>query len=197
MAVILILAIIAIGLWYLQRTGSKIQQNNNTTGTGENAISGQSMLTNLYVGKDVILSGDLQATTDQLKYSYILRLGSNEKVGLISTKTSIGNYNGKVTVKGTVNSYENNMYIIDVSFITADTNTALSNTTDTKTYFADANLLVDISSNPMLTVSSTPGAITITDTNSKMTGDTITISYFTCQKNDPLKDCAQIKTSAQ
>ncbi len=162
-------------------------------------ISGQSMLSSMYVGKEVILSGELQPSSDQLKYSYILQLASNEKVGLISTKTSIGNYNGKVSVKGTVNSYEGNMYVIDVSFITSDTNTALTtDSSNAKTYIADANLLVDVSAHTSpLAVTTNGNAITIADTASSMSGDTITITYFTCQKSDPLKDCQQIKTSAQ
>lgn len=162
-------------------------------------IVGQSLLTNMYVGKEVILSGDLQSSTDQLKYSYILALASNEKVGLISTKTSIGNYSGKVSIKGTVKSYENGMYVIDVSFITSDTNTSLTtDSSNSKTYIPDANLFVDVSGNPStLAVTIAANAITIADTASSVSGDTITVNYFTCQKNDPLKDCQQIKTSAQ
>lgn len=153
----------------------------------------------MYVGKEVIFSGELQASTDQLKYSYILALPSNEKIGLISTKTSIGNYSGKVTVKGMIKSYENNLYVIDVSFITADTNTALTNDSATaKTYIADANLLIDITASPSaLSVTRNGNAITIADTAATETGNTITLNYFTCQKNDPLKDCDQIVSSTQ
>ena len=153
----------------------------------------------MYVGKDVIFSGNLKPSTDQLKYSYILVLPSNEKLGLISTKTSIGNYTGTVSIKGTVNSYDNKFYVIDVSFITADTNTALSTDgSSAKTYIADANLLIDVSANASaIAVNRNGNAITLTDTVSGDTGDVVTLNYFTCQKSDPLKDCDLINTSAQ
>lgn len=129
-----------------------------------------------------------------------MKLPSNEKIGLISTKTAIGNYSGKVSVKGTVKSYDNSMYLIDVSFITTDTSTALStdNGADGKTYIPNANLLVDINGSPSaLSVTPTTNGVTIADASSAASGDSITLSYFTCQKNDPLKDCQQIIASAK
>lgn len=152
----------------------------------------------MYVGKEVILSGEIQTSPDPVKYTYLLLLPTKEQVGLISTKTAIGNYSGKVSVKGTVKSYDDNMYVIDVSFITTDTNANL--TTDlgqNKTYIADANLLVDVTGHPStLSVIAANNTVTVSDTASSQSGDTITITYFTCQKSDPLKDCSQIQASA-
>lgn len=152
----------------------------------------------MYVGKEVILSGDIQSSPDPVKYSYILKLISNEEVGLVSTKTAIGNYSGKVSVKGTVKSYDDNMYVIDVSFITTDTSANLStDASEAKTYVSAANLLVDTSAHPTpLSVIVANNSITINDTASSASGDTTTVTFFTCQKNDPLKDCTQIKASA-
>lgn len=196
-ALILALAVVALGLRYLKQTGTKIEQHNNMTGTGNN-INGNSLLSNMYVGKEVILSGELAMSPDPVKYSYLLKLASNEQVGLVSTKTAIGNYHGKVSVKGTVKSYENNMYVIDVSFITTDTSATLGDISSTKTYVADANLLIDTTGNPTaFAVTVANNTITITDTASSDTGDTIKVSYFTCQKSDPIKDCEQIKSTAK
>lgn len=196
-AVILVLAVIALGLWYLQQTGSKIEKNNQMTGTGNN-INGVSLLNNMYVGKEVILTGDIKSSPDQVKYSYLLQLASNEQVGLVSTKTAIGNYNGSVSVKGTVKSYSDSMYVIDVSFITSDENANL--TTDlsvAKTYIPDANIFVDVSEHPTpLDIAMQNGTVTIADPASSASGDQISISYFTCQKSDPLKNCEQIIASA-
>lgn len=153
----------------------------------------------MYVGKEVILSGEIQNSPDPVKYTYLLLLPTNEQVGLVSTKTAIGNYSGKVSVKGTVKSYDNNMYVIDVSFITTDTSANL--TTDAgqnKTYIANANLLVDVTGHPSpLSVLVENNTITVSDTASSQSGDTITLNYFTCQKSDTLKDCAQIQASAK
>lgn len=196
-AVILVLAVIALGLWYLQQTGSKIEKNNQMTGTGDN-INGMSLLNNMYVGKEVILTGDIKSSPDQVKYSYLLQLASNEQVGLVSTKTAIGNYNGSVSVKGTVKSYSDGMYVIDVSFITSDENANLTTDLSTaKTYIPDANIFVDVSDHPTpLDIAIQNGTITVADPASSMSGDQISISYFTCQKSDPLKDCQQIIASA-
>lgn len=152
----------------------------------------------MYVGKEVILSGEIMESPDPVKYTYLLKLHSNEEVGLVSTKTAIGNYSGKVSVKGTVKSYDDNMYVIDVSFITTDTSANLTtNDSSSKTYFASANLLVDVSNHPSsLSVSAENNVITISDTASSQSGDIIAINYFTCQKSDPLKDCQQIQASA-
>ena len=152
----------------------------------------------MYVGKEVILSGEIMDSPDPVKYTYLLKLNSNEEVGLVSTKTAIGNYSGKVSVKGTVKSYDDNMYVIDVSFITTDTSANLSaNDSTSKTYFASANMLVDVSNHPSpLSVSEENSVITISDTASSQSGDIIAINYFTCQKSDPLKDCQQIQASA-
>src|SRR5690606_26273459 len=94
-------------------------------GTGSN-LNGKSLLTNMYVGKEIIFTGSLQSSPDPVKYSYLLKLASNEQVGLVSTKTAIGNYSGDVSVKGTIKSYDSNMYVVDVSFITSDTNANLT-----------------------------------------------------------------------
>lgn|GEM_PF-5090478 len=192
----MILAVVALGLWYLQKTGSKIEENNNGTGTGN--IIGNSLLSNLYVDKEVILTGEIQPSTDPVKYSYILKLATNEEVGLVSTKTAIGNYSGKVSVKGKVKSYDDNMYVIDVSFITTDTNANLTaDSSTTKTYIASANMLVDVSAHPSsLSVTTENNTFTVSDTASSASGDIITLTYFTCQQSDPLKDCQQIQTSA-
>ncbi|MBP6911185.1 hypothetical protein KBC03_06430 [Patescibacteria group bacterium] len=152
----------------------------------------------MYVGKEVILSGEITSSPDPVKYSYILKLATNEQVGLVSTRTAIANYNGKVSVKGTVKSYDNSMYVIDVSFITTDTTASLGDVNASKTYVPDANLLIDTTGNPTaIAVTIANNTITINDTASSVSGDTITVTYFTCQKSDPLKDCEQIKASAK
>ena len=139
------------------------------SGTGEN-LNGPSLLSNLYVGKEVIFTGELSESSDPVKFSHILELVSNEKVGIISTKTSIANYNGKVSVKGTVKSYDDDMYVIDVSFITTDTSSDLSTDAGSdKTYIAAANLMVDVSSHPSaLSVNVSSDKVSITDETSGM-----------------------------
>ena len=176
---------------------SKIQQQSTTTvTTGGQVLNGPSLLGNLYVGKEVIFSGNLETGTDSATSANTLVLPSNEKVGLISTQTVISNYSGPVSIRGKVSSYQNNMYIIDVDFITSDMNMALTTTPEEnnqKTYISNANLLIDTSNaSDTINVQATGSSITLEDITTPDTGDILTINYFTCQKGDPVKDCQQI-----
>lgn len=177
--------------------GDTLEDGNNATNTGEH-LNGPSLLNNLYVGKEVIFTGELTESPDPVKFTHLLQLVSNEKVGIVSTKTSITNYSGKVSVKGTVKSYDDNMYVVDVSFITTDMESDLDGEgSSEKTYIPAGNLMVDVSSHPSaLSVKVESDRVSITDETSEQADDTITLTYFTCQKNDPIKDCQKIISTA-
>lgn len=185
-ATILWMAILWWGIRYLSSLGSKIEQSQTPTNTG-NTIQWD-----WYFGKDVSLAGTISWSTEPFSYSHTLITTWDEIIRLNSSSINLNNYNGFVYIKWVVSKSDGKEFTVDVKAI-GNTEWDLQTTSflpssNTK-FISKIGLKIDMSSSNG--ISYTTRDKTIIFSSDALSG-TVEIEWFQCEAGFPEKDCGTI-----
>lgn len=152
--------------------------------------------TGFQIWQTVSLSGVLQNDGDFIIYTHTLTIPETSVIGLKSRSLDLTLYTGIVDIQGTVEREYNEMFIIEVNSISG----ALVVTWTTWTalwsgsgiYIAQAGIYLPAEFGQSYTLLNN-GENWELRVQNIATNQVVSISYFTCKKTDPNKNCSQLK----
>lgn len=148
------------------------------------------------IGQEVSLSGLLQFNGDLISYTHTLTLTDTTIVGLKSRTLDLSTYTGMVDIQGVVEKELNDIFIIEVNFVsgalasTGTTGTMLGSGSGIYLPQAGIYLPAEFWQKYSLLNNGEGGALKL---QNLLTNQIILITYFACKSGDPNKNCTQLQ----
>ncbi|MFA7298124.1 MAG: hypothetical protein WC010_00555 [Candidatus Absconditabacterales bacterium] len=153
--------------------------------------------TGFEIGQTVSLSGVLQANGDLISYTHTLTLSDTTVVGLKSKTLDLSVYTGMIDIQGTVEKEFNAMFIVEVNAVSgslASTGTTGQTLLGSGSgiYISQAGIYLPAEFGQKYAVLN-QGENGFIKLQNLVTNQIILVSYFTCKKTDPNKNCTQLQ----
>jgi len=198
LALIISWLIIWIGIWrvFLRGTPAPTPGDTQVSGSWDLVYDNENKGNRYYVDQGVILDGNISKTDEFGVFSHNFTSDAWDAFGLKSADIDLHTYDGDVTIKWTVVDLVDGLPIIKVDEIVSTTllEAKPKLEADSKVhYLADAWLSIDLWLTNWYTLDKTEEDVKIVDVSGDVPETVLSISPFTCDASDNLKDCAKLQ----
>lgn len=191
-ALIISRAIIAVGVrWVFFRSDNALNLDADTQIWSSNIDE----TSNYYVDELVILAGDISKAVGSLEYTHDFVSDNGDVFGLKSADVSLFDHDGPVNIKGEVTDILWKLPIISVDEIVS---TLDEPSKEVIKKFTDSGLEIDLGGTNGFEIRKWGGDILIIDSTGTQWDDNnvmVSITPFTCDPDDKLRDCLSLRKS--